>query len=245
MDTAAHQEQISYVLEKFAKLNTEAKKRGIRDNDIKRALLDPRPVQKRASDKPASSNGASNNGIRSEKIREIFRLKSAPSKLKTIFCKYLLHICLVIGVVSSALFYVYKNDIIEWSQLYSARCAIENNAIMMEISRPLVNCNSCAGIVEVPVEYNISREDFRRKYAYSGVPVLVKGATANWSAMTTFSFHFFQKLYNETEGALKAVENDCQFFPYKTEFETLADAFNISDSRANFTEGEKPWYIGW
>ena len=128
---------------------------------------------------------------------------------------------------------------------HESPCAISNNGFVMEIARPLMDCKLCRDLRQVPVEKNISKELFMEKYAYTGVPVLVKNATNTWTAMSNFSFHFFKDLYTNTKGALQSVEEECQFFPYKTEFETLADLFNISDARANFSEGEKPWYIGW
>lgn len=79
----------------------------------------------------------------------------------------------------------------------------------------------------------------------TAVPVLIKDATQNWTAMRNFSFDFFKNLYTTTKDALTVIEEECQFFPYKTEFDTLADVFNMSAKRANFTPGEKPWYVGW
>lgn len=57
--------------------------------------------------------------------------------------------------------------------------------------------------------------------------------------MNVFSFEFFRNLYRGYSVF------SCQFFPYKTEFKTLEEALNMSEARARFKEGEKPWYIGW
>ncbi|CAL7940419.1 unnamed protein product [Xylocopa violacea] len=75
-------------------------------------------------------------------------------------------------------------------------------------------------------------------YAYSGRPVVVTDAMANWTATTKFSFAFFKSLYDGEDA-------NCQFFPYKTEFKSLQDVFEMSESRASLEEGTKPWYVGW
>ena len=43
--------------------------------------------------------------------------------------------------------------------------------------------------------------------------------------------------------ALERVQSDCQFFPYKTNFNSLGEVLQMSKERE---EGKgKPWYIGW
>ena len=155
-------------------------------------------------------------------------------------------LCLVIAIAITCS-YVFEIHSVGDMRTFieSTECLIENNEIMTEMARPRFNCKLCEYIREVPVERNISQESFKDLYAYSAVPVLVKDATKDWSAMSTFSFQFFKDLYQNTDGALKAIEDECQFFPYKTDFESLGDVFNMSDDRASFKEGEKPWYIGW
>ena len=145
--------------------------------------------------------------------------------------------------------------------------------------------------------HGISREEFVAKYAYSEIPVLVKQATVNWTAMDTFTFQYFRRLYQdagkrvrsnkerERQDELAAVEKyrkehpddeeypedgagdedeedyvddgadgdsesedaglACQFFPYKSDLQSLVEAMNMSDDRASFKEGEKSWYFGW
>lgn len=77
-----------------------------------------------------------------------------------------------------------------------------------------------------------------RSYAYTARPVVVTDATTNWTAMDTFSYAYLKELY-------RGQEADCQFFPYKTEFRSLQDVFNMSASRALLKAGTKPWYVGW
>lgn len=132
-----------------------------------------------------------------------------------------------------------------YASFRESHCLLDNGGFTIEIARPLTNCDCCRNLKEFPIERNISADDFVRKYAYTAVPVLIKDATQNWTAMRNFSFDFFKNLYTTTKDALTVIEEECQFFPYKTEFETLADVFNMSAERANFTPGEKPWYVGW
>ncbi|ESP03764.1 hypothetical protein LOTGIDRAFT_109925 [Lottia gigantea] len=129
--------------------------------------------------------------------------------------------------------------------VYGSRCIIDINPVITEMVRPLANCEPCRGLHSVPVERNISVEEFMKKYAFTGVPVLVKDATTNWTAMNEFSYHFFKDLYDSLEGSFQVNDEECQFFPYKTEFESLEEAFSMPEDRVNFKEGEKPWYFGW
>lgn len=69
---------------------------------------------------------------------------------------------------------------------------------------------------------------------------MVTDAAANWTAMEIFSFAFLKDLYQDRHDV-----EDCQFFPYKTEFKSLRDVFNMSTSRALMKAGSKPWYVGW
>lgn len=124
-------------------------------------------------------------------------------------------------------------------------CFIYMDDYATEIFRPVTHCDFCRNLDGAPIEYNISAATFKLKYAYELVPVLIKEATSNWSAMSNFNFRFFKNLYTGMDGALAAVEDECQFFPYNSAFETLSEAFNMSDAHANFAKGEPNWYIGW
>lgn len=79
---------------------------------------------------------------------------------------------------------------------------------------------------------------FANSYAYSGKPVVITDAMMNWTAPKVFSFSFLKTLYHGEDA-------NCQFFPYKTEFHSLQDVFDMSDSRATMAKGTKPWYVGW
>lgn len=151
----------------------------------------------------------------------------------------------LVGVLSSVAAYFFKDALEDALDIGSFPCLIENNELTIEMARPLSTCDLCKNLDSVPVEHGISAKEFKRKFAYSSIPVLIKDATGDWLAMSTFSYDFLKKLYTEKEGAFNSVDQQCQFFPYKTDFSTLRDAFNMSDARANFSEGEAPWYIGW
>lgn len=206
-------------------------------------------------------DGAIDKGLSFEKIRDVLldkhhpdensNLKKSAGKRKK-YCKgWMIKLSIFAAIIAIlcgglAVFYdIQSLDDLNNFIYHDSPCAISNNGFLMEIARPLMNCEICRDFRAVPIEENITTEKFMEKYAYSGLPVLIKNATQSWTAMSNFSFHFFKDLYTNTKGALESVEDECQFFPYKTEFETLAEVFNISDARANFSEGEKPWYIGW
>ncbi|XP_072043549.1 bifunctional arginine demethylase and lysyl-hydroxylase JMJD6-like [Amphiura filiformis] len=124
-------------------------------------------------------------------------------------------------------------------------CIIENNFFIMEMARPLAPCAMCKNLTKVPIYYLIDKEEFLNKHAYSGRPAIISGATANWTAMDKFSFHFFRDLYRKYPGSFDKIEDECQFFPYNTDFTSLEEAFNMSDDQAAMREGEAGWYIGW
>uniref|UniRef100_A0A336MQ43 CSON002439 protein n=1 Tax=Culicoides sonorensis TaxID=179676 RepID=A0A336MQ43_CULSO len=110
--------------------------------------------------------------------------------------------------------------------------------------RPMQSCNFCRNVKEIPILSNISPEDFERRFAYSGAPVIVKDAAKNWTATEVFSFDYFRDLYLAALDDTKNKAN-CQFFPYKTEFKTLSEAFQMDEARARYQPGTKPWYFGW
>lgn len=131
------------------------------------------------------------------------------------------------------------------SDVLKSRCAVSNNYVVMEITRPITDCKICRNVDNVLVFSNITKHLFA-KFAYSGKPMLIKGATSNWTALQTFNFTFFKRLYSSIEDAYQSVEEECQFFPYKTDFLTLEDVFNMPEEKASLSAPDaKPWYIGW
>ena len=79
---------------------------------------------------------------------------------------------------------------------------------------------------------------FISSYAYSGRPVIIKDALANWTAMEMFSYEFFRELY--TKDSISSRSRRCQFFPYKSGFHSLNEALTMSKERQL-----TPWYFGW
>ncbi|XP_033733589.1 uncharacterized protein LOC117322749 isoform X2 [Pecten maximus] len=183
-------------------------------------------------------------GLDPDVIHAIFQGKTVQVRIEPWVNRVLWGLAIVIAVLSIflgglAYHYDFKEEIV--MALKHSRCIIDNNGFVIEITRPKTNCQICENLLSVPMETNISTEEFIRKYAYTAVPVLVKDATRLWTAMDTFSFRFFRDLYKSVNGSLDAVEEECQFFPYKTEFETLEDVLNMTEDRADFKEGEKHW----
>ncbi|XP_022089322.1 bifunctional arginine demethylase and lysyl-hydroxylase PSR-like [Acanthaster planci] len=124
-------------------------------------------------------------------------------------------------------------------------CLIGSNFILSEVGRPLASCELCRNLTAVPVYDTITPAEFVAKHAYNIRPALITGATTTWTAMETFSFNYFKELYTSHPEALQAVEEECQFFPYNTEFTSLEEAFKMSPERAALKEGERNWYFGW
>ncbi|XP_033630557.1 uncharacterized protein LOC117292562 [Asterias rubens] len=135
-----------------------------------------------------------------------------------------------------------REEIFMW---FDDPCIIGSNFIFAEIGRPNAPCDLCRNLTEVPTYETITPAEFVAKHAYNIRPALVTGATANWTAMGTFNYDFFKELYGSHPEALDAVEKECQFFPYNTEFGSLKDAFEMPADRAALKDGEKHWYFGW
>ncbi|XP_054159823.1 uncharacterized protein LOC128958033 [Oppia nitens] len=133
----------------------------------------------------------------------------------------------------------------QWDHLISSRCALYNNYFVMEMTRPPTNCDICRNVNQFLVLENITKDEFA-KYAYNGQPIVVRGASKHWSALKTFSFDFFRQIYSQNPGAYESIERECQFFPFKTQFNHLSQVFAMPEERVRMTEQmSKPWYIGW
>jgi hypothetical protein len=63
--------------------------------------------------------------------------------------------------------------------------------VIADIFRPPVNCSFCENVSTIPRLDHISQAEFLAKFAYSGHPVVVTGATKEWKALDTFSLEFF------------------------------------------------------
>lgn len=75
-------------------------------------------------------------------------------------------------------------------------------------------------------------------YAYTGRPVVAVDVSSV-KRSTDFGYQLFKNL------SKSKLLKPCQFFPYKTEFNTLEEALNMDEQRATMAPGYMPWYIGW
>lgn len=89
----------------------------------------------------------------------------------------------------------------------------------------------------------LSPDEFDLKYAYTGRPVIVSDGAVNWTAVDVFDYWYFKDIYDDFEANNE--EFNCQFFPYKSGFDSIFDAFRMPNSRVNQQDGERPWYFGW
>lgn len=133
---------------------------------------------------------------------------------------------------------------------------------LQKLFRPPENCRFCRGVKEALRLQNVSPDEFEDSYAYSGGPVIVTDATSNWTALEVsstgrishfypfsishfqiFDYWYFRDIYQNSTQKWKIA--NCQFFPYKSGFKSLFDAFRMDDRRAAYMEGTEPWYFGW
>lgn len=144
----------------------------------------------------------------------------------------------------------YKRPIQHFKQVFAdyvydseSQCLVSHGGATIELTRPVAKCNICKGITEVPVFYNMTKEYFVKHHAYSGIPVLIKKGTGNWTALSVFSYKYFKKLYTKTKSLDEFDEKECQFFGYKTNLRTLKHVFTMSKKRSELKKDQ--WYIGW
>lgn len=178
------------------------------------------------------------SGISSSKLQELSLGKSVRFHTYTSWCLSSL-IIILIGVV-------YQLNLVQNIIKYTlgVRCIIPNNYFIWEATRPISDCRYCEG-VEFPITlYNVTREQFAH-YAYSSKPIVVKKAFSDWPAFKYFNFTFFKNLYDQTEGAYKSVDDECQFLHFKSDFISLRDVFSMDTARINNEPGTKSWYVGW
>nr|CAB3260726.1 uncharacterized protein LOC100175813 [Phallusia mammillata] len=122
-------------------------------------------------------------------------------------------------------------------------CVVTMHELMQDPFRPPVDCSACQNVTGVKIVSNLSHDEFLDKYAFSMQPVLIKDGQDGWTATETFSFEYFHEIYKPGSEALEKVKNDCQFFPYRTEFNDLEEFFSMDPDRV--AGKAKPWYVGW
>ncbi|KAL1492758.1 hypothetical protein ABEB36_010962 [Hypothenemus hampei] len=127
---------------------------------------------------------------------------------------------------------------------FSENCIIDMPDAIRKILRQPEYCEICVDVYKVDKISSISPTEFLENYVKKVHPVVVTDGAVNWSARSIFNFKFFKEYFHKFE-IKKHSDKNCQFFPYHTEFRSLREAFNVSESRALSNEKEKPWYIGW
>ena len=73
--------------------------------------------------------------------------------------------------------------------------------------------------------------------------MVVRNGAKNWTALDVYSVEYFRNIYSKYDDAFKRMDEDCQFMPYYTEWDSLEEALYMSDEQANLKG--KRWYIGW
>lgn len=184
--------------------------------------------------------GETLDSIRTEFLRQVVtdREQSTSSKKKSL--KWF--VIVVLPVVLA--FAGYYFDVIEMLHVKEEPCLLNVNEIFIEVTRKRTNCSLlCDGLTEIPRVSDLSKQEFATKYAYTGRPVVVVDGAKNWSAIERFNFTFFKELFEKNKEAFRVNEEECQFFPYRTEFISLEQALNMSKERSEWKA--EPWYFGW
>lgn len=105
------------------------------------------------------------------------------------------------------------------------------------------NCDFCRDVNRVSRVENITPTEFEHLFAYDARPVIVTDAMQNWSALNKFDFWYFKDVYSN--GRTSRNKWNCQFFPYKSGFNSLHEALAMPEARVNYETGTAPWYFGW
>ena len=125
----------------------------------------------------------------------------------SIYLGYFLNVYFSTDIKSQNQFYTkaglaYKWIIAKWllfngfTDLTKEECALESPDFMNSVTRPIDDCSMCNyDLTHVQRISNVSQEEFLENYAYTGVPVIVTDAIANWSALNVFTFKFLKDLY--------------------------------------------------
>ena len=184
--------------------------------------------------------GESVENIRWEFLREVYRVPPTLTSTSSFFTwNKIIWFVILPAIAAYWGLSVWEND-------SSSRCLVEPDVVFInEIARTQSDCSLlCEGVNEIPRVSNLSKEEFMSTYAYSGRPVVITDAAKNWSAVGAFSFKFFKRLYAKNkQAAFENADEGCTFFPYKSGFDSLAEALKMPKSRAEWRG--KPWYIGW
>ena len=180
-------------------------------------------------------------------------------------------ICLLFSPIATSVFVNLANygfDVTSTvsGMLSEQRCLIATSQPFQALANPPENCYSiCQGLKDVPTVDTISNEEFLAHYAFSGRPLLVKGATRGWGALDTFSYQYFKSLFQPYAEKLKRYRassdssldgvplsgadrwdwNGCQFTAFDGRFDDMTDFFNMSDAWSRLELPEAGYYVGW
>lgn len=181
--------------------------------------------------------------------------KASEAKHYSNICYFLLKVSF--GLIFCALF-VFISEwpvsnthlLVWWFQRYNLDpleepCVAYVPESLVDSLSPPIDCGFCRGVHQIDHVDNLDKQHFEMKYAYSGRPVVITDGTKNWTASKVFSYRFMKSVFSPGSDALSKVEKDCQFFPYKTNFTSLGQVFDMSEERALMRGETKPWYIGW
>ena len=128
-------------------------------------------------------------------------------------------------------------------KLLTNDCTVTFPTIIADTFRPAIDCSFCRSVDSFDIRNNLQPSEFETYYAYSRRPLKITDATLNWTAPDVFDYWYFKEIYDEFEANNENF--DCQFFPYKSGFSSIFEAFRMPGSRVNQETGEKPWYFGW
>eukprot|EP00794_Sanderia_malayensis_P018162 gene18162-19975_t len=205
-------------------------------------------IQKKASDL-----GLNNNDIIG---LELIKKHEKPLPLARITLTTLLVTFLVVGVVcglgygSVAYGFVEPKPFVKfWAKylmptdLDQEQCLLPTTETMLDMFRPPQDCSFCEGISKEDRVANLSVEQFKKNHAYSGKVTVITDAMTDWTAKKYFSLKFFKKVYGPNSPVLESASKDCQFFRYKTDFNSVREVFNMPKKMQKM-EG-RPWYVGW
>ena len=123
-------------------------------------------------------------------------------------------------------------------------CIVPNHDLVNGMFRKPLDCGFCKDVENISRVTNLHQQTFYDKFAYSGRPVIIEDATANWSAAEVFSFQYFKDLYSDESVKFHESSFNCQFFPYQTNFKSLGDLFKSTWADPSNALA-KPWYVGW
>ncbi len=203
--------------------------------------------------KKASKLGLNNNDI----LRlELIKRHQKPVSLAKITFKTVFYLVLLLGLVAGLGYAGFRYGVIKgksmallWAKyvnpmdLDQEQCLFPANEIMLDVFRPPQDCSFCEGIAKEDRVANLTAEDFKQHHAYSGKITIITDAMKDWTAQNHFSLKFFKKVYGKDSPVLDSSSKDCQFFRYKSDFNSLREVFNMPKK---MQKGKgKAWYVGW